>query len=117
VASDRPDVICVLVTGAGGAAGVAVIRELGRIGHRAVAADADPLGARRRRDDRSPGHERRRSGEWAAEPDDPSTWASASTVAEAIDLVLAEIGAPADESQVESTPTSPRKSTSPGTSR
>jgi putative hydrolase of the HAD superfamily len=54
------------------------------------------------------------TGEWAAEPDAANTWATASTAAEAIDLVLTRLDEPA---QADSTPTSSRKSTSPGTSR
>jgi putative hydrolase of the HAD superfamily len=53
-----------------------------------------------------------RTGEWAATPDDPRAWASVPTVADAIDLIGATLAA-----QIDSTPTSSRNSTSPGTSR
>jgi putative hydrolase of the HAD superfamily len=53
-----------------------------------------------------------RTGEWASTPDDPAAWASVSTVAEAIALIAATLDA-----QAGSTPTSVRKSTSPGTRR
>jgi len=39
------DVTSVLVTGAGGAAGIAVTRALGERGHRVIAADSDPRAA------------------------------------------------------------------------
>jgi putative hydrolase of the HAD superfamily len=53
-----------------------------------------------------------RTGEWAALPDDPRAWASVPTVADAIDLIGATLDA-----QTDSTPTSSRNSTSPGTRR